>query len=54
MVEVGVTSRNARQRATTRRCVTVITGCVVARQFRCDINGLWAESEKLFEHFTDA
>jgi hypothetical protein len=50
----GVTGRNNRQRDTTPGCVTVITGCVVVRRFRCDINGLWAESEKRFEHFIDA
>jgi hypothetical protein len=50
----GVTSRNSRQQRTTPGCVTVITGIVVAGWFRCDINGLWAESEKPFEHFIDA
>jgi hypothetical protein len=34
--------------------VTVITACIVVGHFRCDINALWAESEKQSEHFTAA
>jgi hypothetical protein len=42
--------RHGALEATAEECVTGITGCISDRHFHCDINGLWAESDEVFEH----